>query len=141
MTWNDVGVTLVGVAETPPPKSTRSAPLKPLPVIVTNVPTAPLVGVKLWIFGSTVKVPDVVVVPPGFVTAIGPVRAPAGTPSFRVVAETTTNAAPTPPTFAAVVPVNVLPVSVTTVPAVPSLGVNDSSIVGRTLSAVALEGL
>ena len=54
------------------------APVKLAPLIVTLVPITPLVGVKLVIRGATVKLVALVAVPPGVVTAIGPVVAVAG---------------------------------------------------------------
>ncbi len=58
---------------------TAVAPVKLLPVIVTDVPTAPDAGVKLAIDGMTVKLPALATVPPGVVIAIGPLVALAGT--------------------------------------------------------------
>ena len=61
---------------------TAVAPVKFVPLIVTLVPTGPLVGVKLVIVGgalaTTVKLFVLVAVPPGVVTLNGPVVAPAG---------------------------------------------------------------
>jgi hypothetical protein len=54
---------------------TLVAPVKPLPVIVTVVPTGPATGEN----GITVKTVVLVKVPAGVVTAIGPVAAPEGT--------------------------------------------------------------
>ena len=65
-----------------PLKVTAVAPVKFVPLIVTLVPTAPLVGVKLVIVGAlavTLNTLALVAVPPGVVTAIGPLVAPAGT--------------------------------------------------------------
>jgi hypothetical protein len=62
-----------------PPKVTFVAPVKLVPVIVTVVPTVPLVGVKLLIPGLTLKFEALVAVPPAFTTETGPVVAPAGT--------------------------------------------------------------
>ena len=64
-----------------PLKLTVVVPLKPLPEIVMFVPAVALVGLKLVIAGATmtVKVPPLVAVPAGVVTAIFPVVAPAGT--------------------------------------------------------------
>src|SRR5207249_749874 len=56
--------------------------VKPVPLIVTLVPTGPLVGVKLVIVGAlavTVKLLLLVAVPPGVVTLSGPLVAPLGT--------------------------------------------------------------
>ena len=60
---------------------TAVAPVKFVPLMVTLIPTAPLVGVKLTIVGAgiTVKVLALVAVPPGVVTLSVPVVAPAGT--------------------------------------------------------------
>ena len=57
------------------------APVKFVPLIVTLVPTGPLVGAKLVIVGAgmTVKLVALVAVPPGVVTLTGPVVAPVGT--------------------------------------------------------------
>jgi len=59
------------------------APVKFVPLIVTLVPTGPLVGEKLVIVGAevelTVKLFVLVAVPPGVVTLNGPVVAPVGT--------------------------------------------------------------
>ena len=62
-------------------KVTAVAPLKFVPLMVTLVPSGPLVGVKLVIVvGLTpVKLLVLVAVPPGVVTLSGPVVAPAGT--------------------------------------------------------------
>ena len=60
---------------------TAVAPVKAVPLIVTLVPTGPLVGAKLLTVGAgtTVKLLALVAVPPGVVTLTGPVVAPAGT--------------------------------------------------------------
>ena len=57
------------------------APVKLVPVITTLVPTGPPAGLKLVIVGEpmTVKLLALVAVPPGVVTAMGPVVAPEGT--------------------------------------------------------------
>ena len=105
------------------------APVKFVPVIVTVVPTGPLVGVKLVIVGAgtplvTVKEVALVPVPPEVVTAIGPVVAPAGTVAVICTAEPTENVgAVTPLNLTAVAPVKPLPLIVTDVPGVPEVGV------------------
>ena len=60
---------------------TEVAPVKFVPLIVTLVPTGPLVGAKLAIVGglTTVNALALVAVPPGVVTLSGPVVAPTGT--------------------------------------------------------------
>ena len=65
-----------------PLNATALAPVKFVPLIVTLVPTGPLAGAKLVIVGAlalTVKLVELVAVPPGVVTLTGPVVAPAGT--------------------------------------------------------------
>src|ERR1700694_670820 len=62
-----------------PLNATPVAPVNPDPVITTEVPITPLVGLKLEIAGCTVNDVEEVAVPPGVVTMIGPVVAPAGT--------------------------------------------------------------
>lgn len=59
---------------------TLVVPVKYLPVMVTSVPTGPLVGVKLVMIGGVVMVKLVVeeVVPAEFVTLMGPEVAPLG---------------------------------------------------------------
>lgn len=60
---------------------TPVAPVKLVPLITTELPTAPLDGLKPVIVGSgiTVKSVPLVAVPPGVLTTIGPVVAPDGT--------------------------------------------------------------
>src|SRR5205823_7810643 len=86
--------------------STAVAPLKLVPLIVTLVPTGPLPGVKLVIVGGliTVKLAAVLAVPPGVVTLIGPLVAPAGTVVVIAVAELTVKLAVTPLNSTAVAP-------------------------------------
>jgi len=64
-----------------PLNATAVAPVKFVPLIVTLIPTGPLVGVKLVIVGglTTVKLLALVAVPPAVVTLTGPVVAPVGT--------------------------------------------------------------
>ena len=70
---------------------TRVTPVKLAPVIVTTVPVGPPAGVKLEMVGvlPTKKLPALVPVPPGVVTAIAPVVAPDGTVAVICVAEFT----------------------------------------------------
>ena len=67
----DINVKLAVV----PLNFTAVAPVNPEPLMVTLAPTAPLVGVRLLILGSTRKLPALVAVPPGVITLIGPLRA------------------------------------------------------------------
>src|SRR5438876_917467 len=60
---------------------TDVAPVKAVPLSVTLLPTGPLVGVKLAIVGAlavTVKLLELVAVPPGVVTLSSPLVAPLG---------------------------------------------------------------
>jgi hypothetical protein len=71
-----------------PLKVTAVAPVKLVPAMATEVPIGPLVGLKLVSVGAgmTVKLPALVAVPPGVVTAIVPVVAPVGTVAVICVA-------------------------------------------------------
>jgi hypothetical protein len=106
---------------------TAVAPVKFVPVIVTTVPMGPLVGAKPLIVGGdavTVKEAALVAVPPGVVTAIAPVVAPAGT--FAMTCDeflTTTLVLVTPLKLTLVVPVvKLVPLIVTDVPVGPVAG-------------------
>ena len=100
-------------------KETAVAPARPLPARVTLAPAIADAGVKPVSLGSTVKSPPLSVIPPAFVTETLPVVAAMGTVARSDVGERMLNAATTPLNLTAVVPVKVLPVSVTTVPAGP----------------------
>ena len=69
-----------------PPNVTLLAPVKPLPVMVTEVPTGPLVGLNVVIFGiggSTVNGVMLDIEPVDVYTVRGPLRAPGGTATVR----------------------------------------------------------
>ena len=86
-----VAESTVKVADVPL-KPTSVAPVRFVPVIVTDVPTGPLVGAKLVIAAAgavTVKLAVLVAVPPGVVTLSVPVVAPVGTVAVIWVAEST----------------------------------------------------
>jgi hypothetical protein len=127
-TVNVVAATLLNV--------TAVAPVKFVPVIVTDVPTGPNVGVNdVIVGGGTVKLVRLDPVPPGAVTLIGPVVAVAGTVAVICVAEFTVNVvAATLLNVTAVAPVKFVPVITTDVPASPDVGVNDV-IVGQVVLA------
>jgi hypothetical protein len=76
-----------------PLKVTFVVPERFVPLMVTDVPVVPLVGVKLEIVGVgpvvTVNGDALVAVPPGVVTAIDPVVAPVGTVAVIWAAEFT----------------------------------------------------
>ena len=79
------------------------------PEIVTNVPTGPLVGVKLLIWGSSRNCLLLASVPPGVVTLMGPVVAPFGTFAVRNVSEETVKLAAVPLNETFVVPLKPWP--------------------------------
>ena len=114
-----------------PPNETAVVPVKFVPLMMTTVPLAPLVGEKDVIVGGGIKVkPVIIAVPPGVVTLILP-EAPVPTVAVIVVAFTTVNVvAATPPNMTAVAPVKFVPVIVITVPLDPLVGVNEL-IVGK----------
>src|SRR5207244_2799580 len=108
--WIEVAELTVKLALTPL-NATAVAPVKVVPLMVTLVPTGPLAGVKPVIVGGliTVKLPELVAVPPGVVTLIVPVVAPAGTVAWIEVAELTVKLALTPLNATAVAPVKLVP--------------------------------
>ena len=61
------------------PESPNVAPVKLVPMMVTEAPTGPLAGEKEVIPGFTVKLPELVAVPTVLVTLMGPLVAPGGT--------------------------------------------------------------
>jgi len=99
------------------PKLTAVTPVKFVPVIVTVVPLAALVGVKDVTVGVLIKVkPPSKSVPSGAITTTFP-EAPEATTAVIVVALTTVkDDAGTPPKLTAVAPVKLFPVIVTVAP-------------------------
>src|SRR5207247_394054 len=113
-----------------------------VPVMVTEVPTGPLVGLKELMLGGaggvvTVKLLALVAVPPGVLTWIGPLVAPLGTVAVIWVLVFTVKLAAVPLKRTAVAPVKLVPVMVTEVPTGPLVGVNEL-IVGGAVVAVKL---
>src|SRR5438309_8852335 len=82
--------------------------------IVTLARPTAVVGEKLEIFGSTVKVEELAE-PPALVTVISPEEATAELDSHMQLESRPVLVADTPPTVTWLVPVKVYPVSVTTV--------------------------
>ncbi len=121
--WIAVAELTVNVALTPL-NATAEAPVKFVPLIVTLIPTAPLVGAKLAIVGGLTTVNELllVAVPPGVVTLSRPVVAPAGTVAWIAVAELTVKLALTPLNATAVAPVKFVPLMVTLIPTGPLVG-------------------
>src|SRR5882672_6245093 len=74
-----------------PLKLSEIAPVNPVPLMVTDVPEGPLVGVIPLIAGAgqTVKLPVLVAVPPEVVALTSPVVAPVGTVAVICVSEFT----------------------------------------------------
>ncbi|HYZ14633.1 MAG TPA: hypothetical protein VFA08_13655 [Actinomycetota bacterium] len=132
-TVNVVAATLLNV--------TAVAPVKFVPVILTDVPTAPNVGANEVIVGAAiVKLVRLDPVPPGVVTLIGPLVAVVGTVAVICVAEFTVNVvAATLLNVTEVAPVKFVPVMVTDVPTGPDVGVNDV-IVGQVVLATVKVG-
>src|SRR5438046_10240079 len=97
---------------------TAVAPVKPEPLIVTLVPTAPLVGENELMLGATVtvKLVELVAVPLGVVTLIVPVVAPFGATVVICVSEATVKVAAVPLNATLVAPVKPEPLIVTLVP-------------------------
>lgn len=112
-----------------PPNETAETPVKFVPVIVTPVPTGPLAGAKEVRAGVTVKRVVVTKGPPGVVTVMGPVVAPAGTVVVIVPGGPSVNEAAAPLNETAVAPVKAVPVTVTTVPAGPKVGANGLKLI------------
>ena len=116
---------------------TDVAPVKLVPLIWTAVPTGPLAGLKLVIVGglTTVKLLELVAVPPGVVTRSGPVVAPEGTVAWITVAELTVYVALTPPNVTDVAPVKLVPLIWTAVPTGPLVGAKLVMVGGLTVTA------
>lgn len=116
-----------------PSNITAVAPARLAPLIVTEEPLGPLIGAKPVIAGggTTLKIPALVVVPPGVVIAMGPLAAPAGTtavillPLLLIV-----NVALVPANVTLVVPLRFWPLIVTDAPTPPLCG-EKLVIVGR----------
>src|SRR5439155_3983323 len=106
--------------------------------MVTLLPTAPLVGVKLAIVGATKKLAALVAGPAGVVTLNGPVVAPAGTAVWIAVSDVTLNVALTPLNATAVAPLKLVPVIVTLIPTAPLVGAKLVIVVDPSEKLVAL---
>jgi hypothetical protein len=123
-TVNDVAVVVLNFTEL----VVKPVPLKFVPVILTDVPTGPKVGVNEVIVGAgttakSVALVAVVVVLKVFVTLILPVVAPVGTVAVIDVAEFSVKVAFVLLNLTAVVQPKFVPVMVTLVPMGPLVGV------------------
>src|SRR5204863_3730373 len=106
---------------------TAVAPVKPEPLIVTLVPTGPLVGEKELMLGATVtvKLVELVAVPPGVVTLIDPVVAPLGTEVVICVSVGSEEHATELQSRRVLVCVHLEPLIVTLVPTGPLVGAKE----------------
>ena len=97
--------------------------VKWFPLIVTEVPATPLEGEKPLMVGAllpvTVKLDELVAVPPGVVTVILPVVAPLGTVAVTLPSFTKTNAAEVPLNRTPLTAVKWFPLIVTVEPIAP----------------------
>jgi hypothetical protein len=107
----------------------KPVPLKLVPVMATEVPTGPEIGVNELMVGSgaviTVKFVELIAVPPGVTSLIGPVVAKVGTGATTCVAVLDVIAADTPLNVTEVAPLRFVPVMVTEVPTGPEIGENN----------------
>ncbi len=93
-----------------PPKVTLVAPVSAVPVMVTDVPTAPLAGENPVTVGAIFRLPSALICPVGVVTDTTPVIAVGGITAVMKSAPTTLKlAAGTDPKLTAVLPVKPLP--------------------------------
>jgi hypothetical protein len=125
-----------------PLNHTPVAPSKSVPVIVTFMPTSPVAGSKEVMVGAgtvTVKSSELRPVPPGVVTSIRPVFAPAGTVVSIRVLDTVVKLAEVPSNRTLVAPSKFVPVSVTEVPTGPRFGAQDTMVgAGTNVKSLAL---
>ena len=102
--------------------------VKWFPLIVTEVPATPLEGEKPLIVGAllpvTVKLEELVAVPPGVVTVILPVVAPVGTVAVTLPSFTKAKDAEVPLNRTPLTPVKWFPLIVTVAPITPLDGEN-----------------
>jgi hypothetical protein len=133
-------VALIRVASTTlntadvPLNVTRVAAVKPPPEMVTCVPTRPDVGLKpvmvsrAGVIDVTVKLAVLVPVPDAVVTAMRPLLAPEGTVAVSCVALTGVNVAEVPLNVTLVTPLKPVPLTVTSAPTGPEVGLKLVSV-------------
>jgi hypothetical protein len=131
----------MNVAEVPL-NLTLLTPVKPLPVMMTAVPGAPVDGENPLITGftGTTKSVALVPVPPDAITTIFPVVAPDGTVAVRCWSSATLYVVATPWNVTEDTPVpavNPLPMTVTRVPGGPLGGVNEVMVVAAAAGTTA----
>ncbi|MBZ5545403.1 MAG: hypothetical protein LAO07_17275, partial [Acidobacteriia bacterium] len=110
-----------------PWNATLVAPVNPVPLSMTAVPTGPVTGLKEVtcggvVGGSTVNAEGLVPVPADVVRVIIPLDAPVGTDVLTEVSESTLKVAGMPLKRTAVAPVNPLPAKATAMPGHPLVG-------------------
>src|SRR5256712_237286 len=111
-----------------------------VPVMVTDAPTAPLVGASDAMLGvaNTVNATPLLATPPTVTTTL-PVVAPAGTGTTRLVADQLVGVAVVPLNFTVLVPCvapKLVPVMVMDTPTAPLVGASDVMVgVGNTVNA------
>jgi hypothetical protein len=112
-----------------PLKLTLSGEVSPVPLMLTLVPGGPLVGVNEVMVGigplATMKFVELVPVPLGELTRIGPLTAAGGTTAVSKAAEETVKVAGTPPNWTLVALPKLPPLTVTLVPGPPLVGKNE----------------
>ena len=125
-------LTLVGTVRMLP-SMTPTVPPRFVPVMVTLMPTDTIPGLMLVIVGggSTLKLPELVKLPPGVVTWIVPLVAPAGTVKVSFVADAAKGQL-VPLSCTWVVSARFVPVSVTVAWVPPVSGVNVVMVGGAT---------
>jgi hypothetical protein len=114
-----------------PLNATPVMPTKLVPLMVTEVPTVPLVGENELTVGTakvTLKAEPLVPVPPEVVTVMAPEVAVEGTVVVICESVFTVKLAETPLNFTEVAPVNLSPVRTTEVPESPLVGVNEVTV-------------
>lgn len=119
------------VADTPL-NLTSVMPVKLLPVMVTGVPTGPLVGVNDEMLGTnvTTKLLALLATPARLITLTRPEVAPAGTFVRNCVAESIVKLAETPLNVTELTLLKLVPVTVTGVPTSPVVGLNEVKVGG-----------
>jgi hypothetical protein len=126
-----------------PLKRTDVAPVKFVPVMVTTVPTFPLVGDRPVIVAGTQNHAALVAVPLEVVTVMGPLVAEFGTAVAMELDDLTVNDAEVPLNFTAEAPLKLAPLIVTevlTAPRRPPPMAITSATPGRRASAAQIEG-
>jgi hypothetical protein len=130
----------VPMAAATPPMVTDEALLRLEPLMVTCVPTGPLIGEKLLIEGGggrTVNQLALLPVPPAVVTLMVPVVAPFGTVAVIWMSLSTVKlSAAVPLNFTCVAPVRAAPLMTTLAPTTPDTGL-EPLIVGGTVTVKA----